>query len=771
MLNTQNNTTIFDSLFIQNIQFEYIKDKDKSITTKIIETVVMIAVACLTTLSKTYADRLVELQRFVIEIKTKGHFTNSSWKNVIKHQGLSLQYLKDTATAINTFDAPEEATEAKQTTTHLPKGSFKEEDIIEEENVTSSKEIPKILDQKEDKLQNDEHIKQEIERRKSELAEKRQSNPEQFPAYLNELLDNGYIHLYDHLFQMRALPERHERRVEIEKMTFSKLSHIVLETRNAIIQKVESSIPADHRHILFLLGPTGAGKSTTLCFLRGDKMVLQNDNRYKSINDDKIIEHKLDTSGTFLPTIETINGLTVIDFGGFNDTNGQLICLGMEFALQALLTKYPSKVLVLEGITSSVAGRGANASELGFRLKRLVDNKENCILGITQYSSDYNSWKIKWIERQQQEDRLTKPTDEENRLTGEIELLFQLIIKTAEQSLSEKIPNLLEQHQDKEKQLAEKQQERQQLQFLPPPETEEKINLRKNIADIENELLKQIGLGSIIRFSDLEDPNLLHSCLESLSKPGPTIRASSKPSLDADAKRLLENRFRENLREELASKENYDNQFKSVKDFEQSVLESSLIKTIFSQSNPEIGEFFHLAEMDPSIVRKFDKEIIKDCIEQFVNNVFRKLDMDLINTVRDQFKQIVSETEVENLKNKQLKVQKYILGLSGFLSQTPKEIEIEWNRMRREQSRTTDNKKKNLQLPAWATVYLRIAIEISNDIDGLMKPRIIIKQEEIKLWNKANIHKYFDEYPRILDQVYDALIKLKNLESIIESTR
>lgn len=59
---------IFDSLFIQKIKFEYIQHKDKSIITKIIETVVIIVVACLTTLSKTYADRLVELQRFVIEI-------------------------------------------------------------------------------------------------------------------------------------------------------------------------------------------------------------------------------------------------------------------------------------------------------------------------------------------------------------------------------------------------------------------------------------------------------------------------------------------------------------------------------------------------------------------------------------------------------------------------------------------------------------------------------------------------------------------------------
>ena len=49
-------------------------------------------------------------------------------------------------------------------------------------------------------------------------------------------------------------------------MTFSQLSHVVLEVREAIIQKVDSSIPFGSDNIVFLLGPTRAGKSTAMCF-------------------------------------------------------------------------------------------------------------------------------------------------------------------------------------------------------------------------------------------------------------------------------------------------------------------------------------------------------------------------------------------------------------------------------------------------------------------------------------------------------------------------
>src|ERR1700728_4473241 len=89
------------------------------------------------------------------------------------------------------------------------------------------------------------------------------------PHHLKELLDNKLIHLYDHLIRMRKMPNRNARKDFINQMTLSELCFVILEARQAIINKVESSIPRDQKEILFILGSTGSGKTTTLCFLSG----------------------------------------------------------------------------------------------------------------------------------------------------------------------------------------------------------------------------------------------------------------------------------------------------------------------------------------------------------------------------------------------------------------------------------------------------------------------------------------------------------------------
>ena len=101
---------------------------------------------------------------------------------------------------------------------------------------------------------------------------------------------------------------------------FSQLSHVVLEVREAIIQKVESTIPFDSNNIVFLFGPTRAGKSTTMCFLRGDKMLLKSapQNCYESQSDcGRIIGHSDTASCTFLPSVEALSDLVLVDYPGF----------------------------------------------------------------------------------------------------------------------------------------------------------------------------------------------------------------------------------------------------------------------------------------------------------------------------------------------------------------------------------------------------------------------------------------------------------------------
>ncbi|WP_158024978.1 hypothetical protein, partial [Candidatus Protochlamydia sp. W-9] len=91
----------------------------------------------------------------------------------------------------------------------------------------------------------------------------------------------------------------------------------------------------------------------------------------------------------------------------------------------------------------------------------------------------------------------------------------------------------------------------------------------------------------------------------------------SSQCLDPDDERLLEDRFKNSLKLEMKNLQDYDIKFENLQVFVQSVLESSLINTIFSQSNPEIGQFLHLPEIDPRLVRNYDREIVGRCIKEY----------------------------------------------------------------------------------------------------------------------------------------------------------
>ena len=206
------------------------------------------------------------------------------------------------------------------------------------------------------------------------------------------------------------------------------MSKIVLETRRAIIEQVKRSIPKDFPifQLCILLGVTGKGKSTALCFLRGDEMKLINDSFYESEREkeetDKIISHDSKVSGTFLPNV-AINpdGYVLVDFPGFCDTNGPVVALGMDLALKALVGEYNPIILLLEDIVAE--DRHAGTAELTKKMTTLLMNmKESCVLGITKYSRYPEFRDIKRIEDSQIEE-LRSPSEEEMKTSGGIETL------------------------------------------------------------------------------------------------------------------------------------------------------------------------------------------------------------------------------------------------------------------------------------------------------------------------------------------------------------
>ncbi|MFC2049257.1 hypothetical protein ACFLR2_01110, partial [Chlamydiota bacterium] len=239
-----------------------------------------------------------------------------------------------------------------------------------------SEGITKILDHKKEQIRNREETERAIEQKKLELKALRRGDPDNYPPYFDELLEGGYLHLFEHLMVMKDIASPADREAKIKGMSFSLLSHVVLETREAVVQKVISAlsaIPLQGRTVLFLIGGTGAGKSTTMCLFRGDRMELIIPGFFYASQNDRgnLIGHKGATSCTFLPTTEVVGDLAIVDFPGFEDSKGRIVALGLECALIELIEMYQPKILALESITNN-NDRYAGAAKLGSRLSRLL---------------------------------------------------------------------------------------------------------------------------------------------------------------------------------------------------------------------------------------------------------------------------------------------------------------------------------------------------------------------------------------------------------------
>ncbi len=616
-----------------------------------------------------------------------------------------------------------------------------DEDIKFLINSYSSDQVIKILNQKKETVQI-------IKAKKLELENWRKNSPIDFPDYFDELLSGGYLHLYDHLIEMRKWSTRNDRQAAIEKKSFSLLSHVVIETRQAIIEKVESSIPHHCPNILFLLGSSGAGKSTTFCFLRGDEMILKGSNYESKRDKNSLIGHEQATSCTFLPTVELVKDWLIVDFPGFDDSNSPLISLGMECALKALIRKHQPKVLIIESITNTES-RFAAAAQLGSRLKRLLEKKEECALGITKYSKDPDFGKIKAIEEQQKRER-SRSTPEENQLTIEINVLASL----NQESLQPMI-------RQKQQQLEKIQKEKARQQQLPLPENDEKIKSKKNLQERENELLKQIGLAKIIRFDDLQNSKCLPSYFENLSQ-GKALYANPEDSLDPDHEKLIDHLFVNDLLDEMKRVKHGDFKFDN---FEESVKESSLISALFSQSHPEIGTFLHLPEIDPLIVRNYDKKIVKEFLEKYMRSVILNLDITLIKVTLKEIKEIADPMAMSGLQNKFTSLEKYVMGLLGVELKgnvNTEEIEAKWIKKRKGIEAAVSAVEKDYTLPNWVNVLITIPLGIPKAIHTLVK---WYAQKQVE---KETVKKIIKDCSEELDQMYDMLMKLKELELLIK---
>ena len=618
--------------------------------------------------------------------------------------------------------------------------------------IKSNNEVEKFLNEKKNNYKKQPEIQQKIHTKKAELKDLRKNSPQNYPSYFDDLLDHGYIYTCDHLIQMQNIPDRNNRKKAIEKMSFSEVSHIVLEIREYFIHILKNSIPKNANKILFLLGPTGAGKSTALCFLRGDEMVARGLS-YESKNDKEgLIGHKLANSCTFLPTIEVIDNLTIVDFPGFDDSNGSIITLGIEIALKALINQYNPGILILEPITD-IESKYANAAKIGFRLKRLLNNPDLCVLGITKYSQNIYYQKLKEIEEHEKQS-----SPEELKLIARIELITEDI---QDETDPQKILKLEQNKTEYRIKLKNKIDERIKNN---QSETPEKTIYRQNIQEVETELSHQVGLTKILKLLDFEDKDYQKTCLEILStlvqdKP----KLNKRLNLDASEREVLDTIFNYNLRKELNSHLPQQKNINSIESFYKSVAEHSLIYTIAPQ---EIAKFLHLPEMDPNVVIQYDSLIMDECIQKYMRAAIGGLHLSVLEKILDKAE---NSKKVEEIRNQIKNYKKFIQGLLGVKpTDDQKKAEEQWKRIEEQHQIALETVEQKFKLPTWAIVALSIPVIPITIYTIWQKYNIKSEQKQIMMeLTDQNLDKFSSE----LKHIQQTLTSLKKLEFIIENKR
>lgn len=512
--------------------------------------------------------------------------------------------------------------------THLPcceKEAFFNQDVTALFGVNIPVDIRSILEEKRKKIKHYEETRAGVRTRKNELASKRLADPqpqENYPTYLDELLTHGYIHLYDHLLQMKSLPNRIERNQKVKTLSLSDAAHVLLETRDAIIAKVLKEIPASDSKVVLLVGGSGSGKSTAFCFLRGDKMEIKDSYNYKSLDDNEhLIGHQGATSRTLLPSVARLDDLALIDFPGFEDTHGELISLGIELALKALISHYHPAVVVLDAITNHHE-RYAAAAALGLRLGRMIDKKSLCILGVTKYLQQGDFSKKRRIEVQAREQFDQNQEAAKKKLRLKIDLLEKKLAESVAGADLQKVRELLVKTQNELLQSAGQP-------YVHQLSDEEQACSQRVLA-CENELKRQVGLDTLIKF-DLLNPSQRSQIIAMLKAqfPSRSLSLNQLRKLQASDRKLIDDFFS-------GFKTNFSDKLAVITDFatfEREVLESSLLSRILTEDHQEIKDLFCLSEMDPQLAWEYDKDIVEHVFKDLMQYVLKDLNGALVDEI------------------------------------------------------------------------------------------------------------------------------------------
>lgn len=513
------------------------------------------------------------------------------------------------------------------------------------------------------------------------------------PDYILELEEGGYHHLSHHLQQLLNCKNSSEKNDYCDKLSFSDFARIVLATREAIFKKITSVIPVGESNVVFLIGSTGSGKSTTLQLLTGDAMQVSGHHKYESSDKqhNQVIGHSINRSQTFLPNVRLVDNTYYVDFPGFSDTLGRVICLGEDLALKALINLYNPKLFLIQTINDNA--RMHVFSALKIQLSQFIDQYDTVLLGLTKYI-DFHSYV--WYLRAKEIAKFKVVADLEiakSHFMGRIAYLIEY--KDAVVNFDEKIA-------------AAKQELMTVNDALtvalnsPAPVSDDEIESINQVKEVERLILEALGTRRLVRLDHLKNPSVLQSCLEALSQlPKQPQTNSPYLLLSSENKATIETQFNEAVMKQLYKREGAVATvpvYASNEAFGKALLSANFLESTQPQ---EIVDFLRLPELNPKISEQFDRVIRQDCVKRYAEAIMR-LDPRLL---KHYFKH---HKEAERYHELVSTLRAFIATLKFYLVFAVNDKAAEKEQMRRlykSPCKNIDELREELTLPSWCRSF------------------------------------------------------------------
>ncbi|MGR3973108.1 MAG: DUF4116 domain-containing protein, partial [Candidatus Rhabdochlamydia sp.] len=562
-------------------------------------------------------------------------------------------------------------------------------------------EIASTVRQKRDQIDRLENI----QKRRDELQQLREKEASCYPGDLDEMLDQGCFHLYDHLISMKKLHTQPERHLQESHLSFSTFSKIILEFKEMTLARMEKLISHDASKIIFLLGDQYCGKTTIFSYLQKDDHALQDHNDFSITPEGKQL------LSTIFPQVAAVSGLTLVNFPELNNAHGQVISIAIELAFKALVKQYCPKIFILNSLSERSEALSSSL-HLGKRLKRMLGTLDECILGITNYATDPDFIALQHIQKREQEWQ-SRPSEEELELKGSLKTLLSLVST---------IPLLQDQIDQKHKELQKLEQRKRNLPQHELPYAQEKLNCVQTIQAKEESIKGSMGIQNVICFIDLTDPKKLEATLHKIKtqKAAPTI--SKQAYLDLTDQLFLKILSKNQLPQFTSSKN-----LPLLHQLDKKILETGLIPALLSQLYPEIGQLFHLEEMHPTLLQTYDSALIEECIQDYSTEVI----LDLIDDQEaiEKFKEILTQDQIQAIDHELLLLQRCILELTQKvpLQANVKDVKTAWEAVQHEHQQQAKNRVHGLATSGWVISYLLMSLQAPHGVFTTFKKTLLEK--------------------------------------------